>query len=568
MKRHLSKYIFCYLFCLMFAFFIYSGYKLFIVNSENEVTTMQSFDEGWTDKIKNVIDLSDLNSVRNTTLGEAYEIYHKIPDAIKSDQTVYFKSSNIAVTVLIDNKKVYESGYDIDTITGSSAGDSWNHFTISAENAGDTLTFRITNYYTSFVAISSIYYGEGTDIQQYLFSKNILTLVIPIIIAVIGIVLLMLDRPFSRFRNKKHDLLYLGIYAVTIAIWLTLNSDFLLFLIENTAVLHFVRQIAILLLSLPMLLFLYEHFELNTKKLINLGCIISVVGFVACIVLHFMQIWELHYSAKYIAGIETLYVGLMLIISVVHAMKSDMQTFQKIETLISTILLISGVIADLVMYMSANTANPLTFTSAAILIFVLGNGILVLRDIAQLVNRGIEAEEVEQIAYSDALTNVGNRAAFNETLQQIEKDKDLYAAIGLVMLDINDLKKINDIQGHKLGDQLIITGARVIKISFGKIGTCFRIGGDEFAVIISGDHVEQDYQRILEEFEGLIRTHNNRIDAQFTLKIAYGVSFYHKNDGIPLAKVLETADANMYAKKKQMKGQAPDGIPEVKTVYK
>ena len=64
-----------------------------------------------------------------------------------------------------------------------------------------------------------------------------------------------------------------------------------------------------------------------------------------------------------------------------------------------------------------------------------------------------------------------------------------FSQLGVASIDLNGLKRINDQMGHHVGDQAIYTAARCIQIAFDRAGDCYRIGGDEFAVILTGENV-------------------------------------------------------------------------------
>lgn len=97
----------------------------------------------------------------------------------------------------------------------------------------------------------------------------------------------------------------------------------------------------------------------------------------------------------------------------------------------------------------------------------------------------IEHEEVKtrnhRLAYFDTLTGLPNRARFNEAIGQATRRTS--SRFGLILIDIDHLKAVNDTMGHPVGDRLIeAVGARLAEVT--PDGTAFRIGGDEFAVLV------------------------------------------------------------------------------------
>ena len=99
--------------------------------------------------------------------------------------------------------------------------------------------------------------------------------------------------------------------------------------------------------------------------------------------------------------------------------------------------------------------------------------------------------EVAEQAYIDVMTGLGNQRAF-----QIECDRHLDLVrrgrlpLTLVILDLDDFKRINDTDGHKIGDELLAAFARIIEGCIRRSDRAFRIGGDEFAILMPGTNVD------------------------------------------------------------------------------
>ena len=147
----------------------------------------------------------------------------------------------------------------------------------------------------------------------------------------------------------------------------------------------------------------------------------------------------------------------------------------------------------------------------------------------------------------DALTGVKNRNAYRvyeERLNaQIEMDRA--PAFAITILDVNDLKKVNDFEGHKAGDQFLRDACRIICTTF-KRSPVFRVGGDEFAVLSQGD----DYAR-LDELIQFMNDHNEEAIQNGDIVIALGMAHYEQDAKV--AQVYERADQRMYENKRQLK---------------
>ncbi len=164
-----------------------------------------------------------------------------------------------------------------------------------------------------------------------------------------------------------------------------------------------------------------------------------------------------------------------------------------------------------------------------------------------------EEEYVENLAQAqreatiDALTGVKNRHAYRlaEERLNLQIAENRAQEFAIVILDVNDLKKVNDSEGHKAGDQYILDACRIICNTF-KHSPVFRIGGDEFTVIAQGS----DYACI-EELVDRVNEQNAEAQLAGGVVIACGMAKHGNEDRV--APVFERADQNMYENKNRLK---------------
>ena len=158
--------------------------------------------------------------------------------------------------------------------------------------------------------------------------------------------------------------------------------------------------------------------------------------------------------------------------------------------------------------------------------------------------------EANEKARRDSLTGVRNKYAYfeEENLLQRHVENQDAPPFAIAVFDLNDLKKTNDTQGHAVGDELIIAGCRLICNTF-KHSPVFRIGGDEFAAILSG----QDY----DNRELLLRTIRETSQAHQKqgagVIVASGIALYDPMEDHTVADVFKRADEQMYRNKKELK---------------
>ena len=160
-----------------------------------------------------------------------------------------------------------------------------------------------------------------------------------------------------------------------------------------------------------------------------------------------------------------------------------------------------------------------------------------------------ELEVYERLLKEDRMTGINNRTAFEEQLQDIEDHAQDYDNAALILMDVDGLKNTNDLYGHNAGDELIISAALCIKNVFATYGKCYRIGGDEFCVLIF-DSIENVDELLKQMDQEIVKYNRNN---RYYLSIARGVSFLKDTEG-KQKKISDwkyEADQDMYCNKKR-----------------
>lgn len=160
------------------------------------------------------------------------------------------------------------------------------------------------------------------------------------------------------------------------------------------------------------------------------------------------------------------------------------------------------------------------------------------RDISQ--QKKIE-EKLRYLSYIDILTGLYNRTYFDEKITEIKKDEKF--KLGLVIGDINGLKKVNDTCGHIDGDKFIKKIADILLSSCGNKGLVFRWGGDEFITLIFGANEDECTQYICDVNNAC----ENEDYKNFKLSISQGYSIFDENKDID--SVIREADSMLYKNK-------------------
>ncbi len=164
-------------------------------------------------------------------------------------------------------------------------------------------------------------------------------------------------------------------------------------------------------------------------------------------------------------------------------------------------------------------------------------------------------KRIISIAYTDVMTGARNKTAYEEAVEMINQEiRNKAAKFSLIMFDINNLKPTNDTYGHDQGDRLIIAAANLIQQVFGKKNV-YRIGGDEFLVLLCHEEAGSTFEQLAEFDQQLDRLNKKERFVWGDIRIARGVTIYNYNTDAVYGDVFRRADALMYENKKKQKEQ-------------
>ena len=150
----------------------------------------------------------------------------------------------------------------------------------------------------------------------------------------------------------------------------------------------------------------------------------------------------------------------------------------------------------------------------------------------------------ETTMYVDKLTTLLNQSSYQNTLERIDTDE-----LFILIFDVDDFKNINDTYGHGFGDRVLRKIGETLKKCYGEYGKVYRIGGDEFAVIIKKEMSKLQLQQLNSKFSAALDEIRKSLPE--LPYISYGSAFYTPSSS--LREVKEEADRNMYREKANRK---------------
>jgi two-component system cell cycle response regulator len=190
---------------------------------------------------------------------------------------------------------------------------------------------------------------------------------------------------------------------------------------------------------------------------------------------------------------------------------------------------------------------------------------LLARSIRYAIERKRAEERLTYLAQYDQLTGLVNRTLFRDRLvQAMARSKRLQQPLGLMLLDLDQFKPVNDTMGHNVGDLLLKAVAERLQECVREVDTVARMGGDEFTIILEGLTCEEDITLVAQRITTSLAEPFDLGEHKALIGVSIGITVYPTDDQ-EVDELLKHADAAMYRAKQQggssFQFHIPDDLP-------
>lgn len=520
------------------------------------------FNTGWYTKSRTNITLDKITKDNGFSTKRYSTFEHSIKENINVGDSLCFRALSTDIKMYIDDKQILDTPYKNSIISCKSSGSVWYFYKFKKSDIGKTLRIQIKPYYDdNSCYITEMYVCDSGQYMYKIFTNDAFFLILSFLLLIIGLIFIVSDLYINKIQKiSSHALLYIGIFSCALGLWCSTSTHILEFVTNNPQLIQTLACNALYIMPLPGLLFLDDLFDLKPKKYVYLLSYINLISYCVVWILQLTGLADFHQSlpiAFSILLLTVLSIVIMLLISK-NTMVNASSNQQKIaKTMRNTIFISTAfcVFTDMILFIKGTT-TPGLFVSCNLVLIIIYLSFIAIANLFKVSKSAYHSKFVQELAYKDGLTNIGNRTAYKEKITYLEKNIDKFKSIGIVIFDLNNLKTINDTYGHLQGDDAIITTANLISQSFKNFCTAYRIGGDEFAVIIEAPNAEAVCKVSLIQFDVNIHNYNMYYSNDYDVTVAHGESFYKENKNLSLSDIIKEADANMYKNKKEIKNKS------------
>ena len=406
---------------------------------------------------------------------------HDLPEAqLHPENVLTLRSRYASVRVWADDALIYEAAQG----QAHAIGSMWHFIPMSRCVGAKLLTVEIRTYDADAYAMESVLLDTPGAVRYALLKDNAPAILFCAICLLLAAAMLAGSAILARWKSEAYvPLLSLTMFMLLSGLWILLDSKITTLSGGNYALSYFLSYAVFYLLPVPFLLYI----RLMTKDCQRL------LGVLIWAIILNAGLWMILHMAGLVQIRQTaVTVHALIILSIPVTTKSlwSGAVRRKEKHLRFSFLGLMSVyacslISILLYYLDMlPAANSTSLYILGLSLMLAGMTVDMVASFGQFWRQKKSNEHYRRLAMEDIMTEMGNRNSFQIQLAALVEHPP--QRLAFVLFDVDNLKQINDQLGHHIGDQAIYTAAQCIRAAFDHAGRCYRIGGDEFAVILTG----------------------------------------------------------------------------------
>lgn len=479
--------------------------------------------------------------------GKPFQLYRTFQEPVAAGTCLAFRSSHQEVLVTIDDKAIYSFEKPIEILTfPKSPGSAWNIITLPEIRAGQVMKISIHSFYDNYQEkIGEMMLGSKSAILFQIGFDYFPAVFMSILVIIFAVMLILYGVYLFKIRHTT-NFLYLGLFSFLLGVWFFAESRFIQFFLGKILLTYQMVFLSIALMPIPGNLFISNALKPKNQHTYDQLAMVSIVNFFLMIIAQALGLVDF-YEWMPLSHI----IIVLTMILYLHTMAEHIRTGSvgknRLLFLGFVVFLFFALLNIIYFYISDQFDSALLLRCGTLIALIIVAKGEVDKNL-ELIKIGMEAAAYKKAAFTDALTQLENRYAFDMYLEEISKEPHEYSMRNAIcILDVDGLKFINDSYGHWMGDQLIRNMSECIETVFHDSGRCFRIGGDEFAIILKGER--EELKSYLYQLRNEIIDRN--INKHSFLSASWGLAFQSDTRGKSIYEAFQLADARMYQDKER-----------------
>ena len=473
-------------------------------------------------------------------------------DDIKGNSIMFYVRQSF-VNVYVGDEQCIKDTSDRNMPFYITPGSYWHCFRLPSDWEGKELRIEITADVARYAGeVPTIYTGNKNAFVYMALENGMYSLVLCVPIFVFGLALVAFGI-FSARNKLKSRMIFLGLFAIATSVWNILEARITQVLFRD------IQMAMVVLFSCYYVIPFLAACYLDTYETFHRNRFMRTAMYSTGVIYVFLQVLQGINIIRYIDFVTLGHVMIAVVIFgvAVNYILQRRRNKKVPDAVVYKAIMMLGFFCfvDMFRYHLSPLLKATQFSMIGFLIFFFYLGFSVISQMNEVAIKERENAIYKKLAFIDNMTQINNRTAFEQklhTMRQMEVIEPTY----FCLVDMNNLKKINDTYGHTVGDNAIIAVADALSKGFA--GTeCYRIGGDEFCIIAEGMHeerIKEACKKVQSELDEKSKNLN------YDIRIAMGYSKVVQGN---MDECYNNADVMMYENKKRSKSERVVGVKNV-----
>lgn len=458
-------------------------------------------------------------------------------------------SAHQEVRVFLDDECIYNMIAGEIDFSGRSPGGVWNHIVFSEADNGKTVKIEFAPVYRTAIdeGRPTFFLGNESDITRNVILHSMPNFILSLFAILVGVALVIIVYCNYKKSDVEGNLMMLGYAILQIGLLKLSMSDMIALLFPNRPAFTIILPMSLMLMWIPVTMVCKNLYSTREKTIWYVPCYIGFAIMTLAIVLQYMGALDMYQMLPVVRFNIFLIFGIIVIMTV-REVREKGWNIRIIQNLCCMGMCLVGELTETLLTYLFRGQTLTGLSMLCYLVYAAVMGYHFLDEAKDYMEVGIKAKRYESMAFHDQLTGLYNRTAFAEHTNSVEFFAEKCI---IIVMDLNNLKGCNDKLGHSKGDIYIKETARMIQECFDDIGNCYRMGGDEFYVLLQDANPSLCKQR-LQELKARVAS-CDKVGSGFRMGIACGYKMYDGHMDYDIHETARRADKMMYQDKFAMK---------------
>ncbi len=482
-------------------------------------------------------------SVKNVGKNDTVRFTLEIAEPIRKYESITFRTDFLLVKVYSGDRVIYSYG-DEEAFPSylHSVGTRWHSIFLESGFSGKIYVDLKADSTGHDILLGPVYKTTSGAFFYNMIEQEAGYFVISFIVLFVGIIVCAISIILFFQRLTAAKFVALGLLTMWGGLWLISDNAIVAAFAASPSAVYIFNNMFHFSIVIPFILYIRLAYNPRGKEALKILFYVDVLFFSVATLLQLLGVCD-YSELSFINSIITHTNVLVAFSTLVYDYYKNRE--RSVMFFFASIIAFLGFLVPNVITRDADMRFEPSFLVFITIITI--DALFKFKDLLLMKNN---QEHLVKLAYKDSLTGIRNRTAYNELVNFHYNKLDEINNFGVIVCDLNNLKTLNDVYGHNIGDLAILAASREICVTFSMFDV-FRVGGDEF-IVITKNYPKEFVEDLVQEINKLTIPLETPLGEKL-ISISAGVSFYDKAKDENVDDIIHRADKDMYRNKRTNK---------------